>query len=91
MGTGYYGGGTDGWLAGVSAVGGAVRINAAENWSATNAGTSFTVALTPVGAYAGTNFTALSMTSAGKRLEFVWQEQKSMTKLSKDKSFILSS
>ena len=63
VGTGYYGGGTDGWLAGSDTLSNAIRLQAMENWSATNAGSGFQVIGCPLGPYAGSTTNLLRINS----------------------------
>lgn len=57
-------GGGDGWISSTTnGRSGTISLYTAENWSSTNAGTGFTVATTPIGAYAGTIQTVLDINS----------------------------
>jgi hypothetical protein len=69
--TGYYGGGTDGWISGVSGVAGAIRFNTAEAWSSTATGTNCVIVLSPpssFGAAAGATYPALTLNGSTSTL-----------------------
>ena len=62
-GGGYYGGGSDGWTSNTAAGRtGVISLFTTENWSTTNTGTGFTVAVSPTGSYAGQTQTMLNFT-----------------------------